>query len=737
MKALNFVLRAAGLLAGTALLTFNAGAAEADALPSFENNYIKFSASGTDLDGSNAAYQARTQQYKQGAVGIEDLRFTYDLAKDTNLQLDGRAIAGNEDYLLSFTVTKEEVGSFSVGYKTFRTFYDGAGGFFPIGNAWIPVFPREQYIDRGQFFVKGTIALPEKPVITFSFTSSTRDGIKNSTIWGDSNLTGIPVWAGPGAVNPIPATRKILPAMTDVDERTDAWEVGVKHKLGNTTAHVSIGGSMIDNVDTRVMVQNIGELTPFPATYTTLVQNNARAGSPRRTVVMYAQEQTAFHATAEFETVVSDKVTVFGGLLYHTADADIAASRLLTATLMTRNGIADYAGGFVNSGASARAPYHVTSSGTTQVDAITANLGARLQATPTLWIEAALRGERYEDSGTNAALYTAQGVTLATGAVTNYSSPGVHGVDNVEKPWTPTLDVRYTGIKNVALYGSWEYRTTKQNEFMRYEGFDGAAKVTSLDFIGKDIKESHSNAKVGANVTLTQMLGLRAELFSKDHENDFVGYADVLGRDYSLNYDVYGAKLTATLKPANTLTLTSRYILQKGKAAVYHSGLATTGGAINGWVDGNDSTRHTFGQSITWNPTRNVYVQANGTIVYDQIVTMNPWISGVAKRSLLNSDNNYQTADVTIGFAFDKKTDVRLQGSYYNADNFNVAYAPVGMPYGASARDVAVSAGFRRKISDKTVLGAKLGYVDSQNDTLGGFADFKGPVGYLTVEHAF
>ncbi len=48
-----------------------------------------------------------------------------------------------------------------------------------------------------------------------------------------------------------------------------------------------------------------------------------------------------------------------------------------------------------------------------------------------------------------------QGVTLATGAVTQYAAHGDHGVKNVEKPWTPTLDVRYTRHQNVALYGSW------------------------------------------------------------------------------------------------------------------------------------------------------------------------------------------------------------------------------------------------------------------------------------------
>jgi hypothetical protein len=252
-------------------------------------------------------------------------------------------------------------------------------------------------------------------------------------------------------------------------------------------------------------------------------------------------------------------------------------------------------------------------------------------------------------------------VTLATGAVTNYAANGLHAVDNVEKPWTPTVDVRYTGIKSVALYASWEYRTAKQNEHVRYEGLNGQTKATELDMIGKNIDEKHTNATVGMSWTVNPAMSLRAELFTKDHENDFAGYDDVLGRDYVLNYDIYGTKLTAVVRPSNTVSITSRYILQKSKSAVFHSGL-TTVGAINGTVDGSDSSRHSISEGITWNVSKALYIQANGTMVFDTMQTMYPWISGNAKRNFRNADNNYVTADATVGFSIDKLTTGMIQG---------------------------------------------------------------------------
>jgi hypothetical protein len=737
MKSLTFALRTSGLAAGLAVLSLPAAAAETDALPEFDSNYITFSAGGADVNGSKAAYQARTQNAKTGAAGIEDLRFDYDLKNKTTLTVTGRALAGQEDYLLNFKLTKEEVGSFEVGYKTFRTFYDGAGGFFPIGNVWMPLFSRPLYVDRGQLSVQGTVALPKAPVYTFKYTHSTRDGRKDSTILGDTNLTGIPILAGPGAVNPIAATRKLLPTYVDLDEKSDTWELGMRHKVENTTVAVTIGGNFIEDVNERVMQQNIGELAVFPApVFTVPTVNNVRAGSPRRTVMTHRQKEDGYHASATFETVLDNKLTVFGGLQYHTADVEISGSRLLTATIASATGVRDYPGGFTNTGATARAPYHVVTKGDMEYTALTGNFGARFNPSKDLALEAAVRGERWEDSGTNLANYSSQGVTLATGAVTNYAAQGQHGVNNVEKPWTPTFDFRYTGLKGAAIYGSWEYRTSKQDEHVRYQGLNGQTKATELDLIGKDIKETHCNATLGLSATISPKLNLRAEVFTKDHENDFNGYDDVLGRNYVLNYDIYGAKLTATVKPDQMVNLTTRYIIQKGKAAVYHGGL-TTNGVINGWVDGNDSTRHSLSESVSWNVTKAVFVQANGTVVYDQMQTMYPWISGNAKRNFRNADNNYVTGDATVGFAIDRKTNGMLQATYYRANNFDASYAAVAMPLGASAKESTVSLGVKHKIDDKTVLFGKIGYCDSDNGTRGGYADFSGPLAYVSLQRAF
>ncbi|PTX91592.1 hypothetical protein [Opitutus sp. ER46] len=740
MKAISsFLPRAAGLVAGALIAASAASAAEADAFPAFTNNYVKFSALGASVSGSKAAYQARTQNTKAGAGGIEDLRFEYDLGKATTLQMDARALAGQEDYLLQFKVTKEEVGSVEAGYKTFRTFYDGAGGFFPINNAWLPIYRRPLFVDRGKFFINATIAMPKAPVFTFKYTNETRDGRKDTTIWGDTDLTGIPIMAGTGASNPVSAVRKIVPAYIDLNERNETWEASMRHTFGNTELVVTYGGQRINNQQARSLYRFPGELRTYPfPTYTvpTQIPNNIN-NNPQFGMYATGFREMNHHVGAEFETAFNDKVTLFGGIKYLTAEHDIDKSRLIYTTLWTATGVASYLGG---TNAGGRPPYTVTGAGEMKQDVLTANAGVRLKPTPNLFVEASLRGERLKDSGTNAANFIATSVVLATGVATEMTPSGTSAFQNKETPITPTLDVRYTGIKNLALYGSAEFRTTDQNEKNTYAGLNvstSGGKTTvsvSPTYIDKDIEEQHLNATVGANWTPTRLLNVRAELFTKDHENTFTGTGVSLGSLYVLNYDIYGTKLTGVVKPLNTLTLTSRYILQRGKAAVLHQGLAE---GRNGSVTGNDSMRHQFTESVAWNPRKSVYVQGNVNVVFDQIKTVYPWVTGLARDVIRNTNNNYWNSDVVVGFVVDRDTDAQIQGTYYRADNYEPAMAATALPLDASTDEYTLTVGFKHKLSPKTVVGVRVGYFESNNDTRGGFANFRGPVGYATLEHAF
>lgn len=744
MKATQFNLsRTAGLLVGALLVLVSGRAAEADALPSFDNNYVKLSVGGASVDGSKAAFQARTQQAKSGVAGIEAFNYTYDVSKDTALQIDGRVLGNTADYLAQFKLTKNEVGSLEVGYKRFRTFYDGSGGFFPGNNAWLPIYRQPVFVDRGKFFINGTIELPKAPVFTFKYSNETRTGNKPSTIWGDSDLTGIPIIAGSGAVNPFSANRKILPARIALAERNETWEIGMKQVVGNTTAVLTVAGDKIDNNDWRTVDRYVGELKPYPA----LSPNpkaqvpNSLTQSPQRGLDGQAFREHGYTVGGRVETVVNDQITVFAGLSYHSAKEGINASRLIYGDLMTGTGLISLPGSYSNGG---RPPYSYTSAGNLKQEILTGNIGVQAKPMPDLYVEAALKGEAEKDSGYNDAIYYANNVVLATGVITPITLPAHQDYKNNEKPWTPGVDVRYTGIKNVALYGSWEYRTLTQDERSNYGAFNvttsgaNAGALTIVNSLNYDkIKEKHGNASIGINWTPVSLFSGRAEVFTKDHENRFDGYGPSLGGYYYLNYDITGVKLTGVVKPAPILAFTTRYIVQRGKASITNDIPTTVIASGQGSGQSNNAHRYQLSETVDFNPNKNVYAQLNASIVYDQIITAYPFVTGTAQEVIRNSSNNYVNGDAIIGFAASKEADIQLQGTYYKTNNGDFARAYATQPTGADGEETTITVGLKYKLAAKTVLTTKVGYIDSKNNLSGGFTDFRGPLAYVAIEHAF
>ena len=223
---------AASLLVGGRLAA--ADKAEADAVPHFET-YVKISGQAPAVSGNKAAYQGRARENSEGAVGIEDLHATKDFSKTTTLTIDGHALAGAEDYLGQFNLTKNEVGSIEAGYRRFRTFYDGAGGFFPLNGQWMPLQPEDLHLDRARFWVDARVNLPGAPVFSLRYTNELRSGRKDSTIWGDTDFTGLP-----NNISPISQVRKLVPSYLDVGERHESLEASVRKKFRNTSVFLQL-----------------------------------------------------------------------------------------------------------------------------------------------------------------------------------------------------------------------------------------------------------------------------------------------------------------------------------------------------------------------------------------------------------------------------------------------------------------------------------------------------------------
>lgn len=652
-----------------------------DAFPTFES-YIKISGQAASIQGNEAAFKNRTQQPSNGGAGIEDLHVAKDVSKTTTLEVDGRALAGPEDYLFKIKLAKVETGSVDVGYKRFRTFYDGIGGFFPLNRAWLPLSNEELHTDRGRFWAAARLEMPGKPVVEIRYTNETRSGRKDSTTWGDSNLTGLPILPANNA------TRKIVPAYLDLSERHQVLEGSVRHTIGNTTATLRVLGDWVNNLDTRFLTRYPGEVLPNPE---------------RKVYQKDGLSTDTLAVIGTTETVFTERITFNTGLSYQHVNGKVSGERPNAIGVLPTFDFKDLVGG-------------------SNADVYTANLSFSLKPAADWLIQPSLRGE---DSYTKSSGTFTRVTTTGTPpvAVNAFFKENSRVKDQI---LTPDLTVRYTGFRRLVLYGSVSDRLVRGDD--RHTDQFSTAVPTNAQLQTDNIDQDQAHYTVGANWNQSSRLILRTELFHKDHENKFIGYATQLGNRYVVGYQFTGVKLTAIVKPIPQLSFTTRYQPQQGEMQV------TTESTTR--FDSMSAKSHLIGETIDWNPNQAIYVQANLNVAYNVISTAYPRDQApLTIAPQRNSDNNYWSGSLLSGFVVTKKTDMEVQFTYQKADNFEAAIALGTQPYGAGYEEYTATVGAKHKFSDRWLGSGKVGYFSSHNDTTGGKTNFHGPLAYVSVDY--
>jgi hypothetical protein len=702
-------------------------AAQADAFPVFES-YVKISGQAPAVSGSKATFQNRTRQSADGGAGIEDLHLARDLSKSTAVIIDGRALVGAEDYLGRVNFTKTDVGSVDFGYKRFRTFYDGVGGFFPLNRQWLPLANQDLHVDRSKFWIEAKIAVKDRPVFEVRYTNELRSGKKDSTIWGDTDLTGLPFNLAP---NPVSPARKLVPSYSNIGERHQNLEASVKHTIGKTSVNLALFGDTTDNNNTRYVTRFPGEAIPWSiASLATAAQPAAKAAVAAtnwNNQVLIAENDAYKTKTTGFrgssDTVLTDKLTLRVNAAYELIHTDIGGGRPLITTTPTAAGPVPVA-----------TDNYLGLNGGTRVKDYSGSVALDFKATKTLFLKLALKGQSEYISGSSGFTVVA---ASGTPAVTLTSTPRLGWAKIHQTVRTPVAEIRYTGIKDLALYftGSKRDLSGDERNTSAYNYLTAASGTLATNHVNED----HGNYTLGANWRQSAFLTLRGEAFTKDHKNSTAGYATRIGDYYLLDSQYTGYKLTALARVSPQIGFTTRFINQHGKMQV--TGYLPTYPAY----DSLNAKNYMLGESIDWNPSTACYVQLNANLVYNVISTAYPR-AGVTpatatnnafdtNRVLQNSNNNYTTLGALAGFVVNKSTDLQIQANHYRAANGNSALAALTMPYGVDVVETSVTVGVKHKLSKLWLAHAKVGYFESKNDTTGGYTNFHGPIAYVSFEH--
>src|SRR5205085_119588 len=130
---------------------------------------VRLLGTGAIVDGDSAQFQQQHRFPDNISGGIDEFHYDTEIGEDTTLQLDGRAIFDNHDYLLRLRLEKEDKAYLDFGYRQFRTWYDGRGGYFPPSNTSFLVFNPERGLDRGEAWANGKFVLPDGFKLTVGY----------------------------------------------------------------------------------------------------------------------------------------------------------------------------------------------------------------------------------------------------------------------------------------------------------------------------------------------------------------------------------------------------------------------------------------------------------------------------------------------------------------------------------------------------------------------------------------
>ena len=726
----------------------------ADAFPAFDS-YIKISGQAPSITGNEAAFQRRLQQNSNGGAGIEELHYTKELSKDTTMDIDGRALFGAEDYLGKFHFSKNEVGSFEAGYKSFRTFYDGIGGFFPLNKQWNALTPEALHVDRGEYWAEIKIALPNAPEFEFKYVNGFRRGQKDDTIWGDTDLTGQPLTLAPSSQSQV---RKIVGSYRDLDEHHDTLEGSMKYKLGKTNLRLSLISENTNDIDIRFNTRFPGEVIPWSVAKLSSTNNAITGRSPQNIAKALLtpenwNNQVTFTqtdgmktdlkgATFTTDTALNDKFSVRTGMNYQDLKSEFNGDRPLYTSTPTAVGVV-----IVGSN------NYLNLAGGSKVKIYTGNIAFDWKPSSDALIQLALRGEdKYTKSVGTLTAVTASANTT-TGVITMTNSDQAFNSRVKEKSLTPALDLRYSGLTDLTLYASASVRNVSGDERYQTPTALTSTSIPNANIALNSTSEDRTRITLGANWRGSSSVTLRGELFHKDNKNNSVGYiarSDGFVDNYDLGYKYNGFKLTAIVKPCATLSFSTRYVYQKGQATVTGISVAGTTPATYAVsyprYDSMDMTNQMIGETIDWTPNKQFYMQANVNVVFNVISTIYPRAGAVpasgalsswdANQVLQDSNNNYVTGSLVAGAVISKSDNLQCQYTYYRANNYNPQVAVRTQPYGAGAKESIVTIGLKHKFSARMMGNAKVGYCDSKNDTTGGNTNFRGPLAYVALEFA-
>lgn len=666
-------------------------------------NWVDVSVGGNLIRGDQAAFQQRTGQPRDAWGGVTDFHYEQDVGKKSLFEVDGRGIFDARNYSIGLSYKDPDHGYVKAGFEEFSAYYDLSGGYFPGNGAFVDVYKYTGEVDRKKIYFETGLTIENIPQIRLRYDYDERDGLKNSTTWGDTGLIGIP--------NQV---RKIVPSLNRIDETHHSIALDISHTIGNTQAGIGGRYDFYSYDNARLERRNPGE------------------PSDRFITQREGVDTDLFNAHAWTDTDLNERVKLTTGYAYTKLDTDLSGSRAIGASFDADPSLPALQA-FARRQSRDEAFYGL--SGGSGLDQHVGTISVMYRPTPHLTFVPSLRIESQDQDGDSSFTELA----VASNAARDVNAEPEHNTRHRDfLDVTESLDVRYTGITNWVLYA-------------RAELLEGSGTLRETDRILADtgtgdpisrVTDSHRLTQkyaIGANWYPAKMVNFAAQFYHKDRDNDYdhkedpttpptvppppQGYypAFIEGQRFTTE----DANFRVTLRPINNVTLVTRYDFQY---TTIHSDMQ-----LLPEVESGRDTAHIITESITWMPINRMYVQVGGSYTLDQMFSP---ANNVLPRVQV-SKNNYYTADASVGYALTEKTDLTVNYAYYLADNYDPGIFAVGLPFGASLEEHTIGGSVTHRFSKRMQLTTRYVFMTSNDSTSGGNNNFDAHLISATLRYRF
>lgn len=688
----NRSLRVAAALPGPCLmgaaLLLGAGAARSeDAVnPSFEGgtntfgNWLTLSAGGMFTQGSKPQAEQSRHLTESAFGGVEDFHYGTEVAKKTTFSADGRGIY-DHDYNLTFGLKKEDTYYLRLNAQNYRTWYNGAGGYYPPGNLWYPLGKGALGLDRGEITLEGGMTLKGWPALDFKYSHLTRDGEKSSTIWGQTH---------PDFIN----TRGLAPSFYGIDETRDIFELNGKKRIKTTDVGLSL------RYETGTLNNGL-YLNQYPG------EPTDRKVSDRQGV-----NYDVINVHAFTETWLNKKLFLSTGYLFVNMDSDFSGSRIYGTDFdVSYAPNALNGAGYSNLAGGAGSQEHV---GTINLMYLP---NKNLSITPSIRIQE-------EDWDGHSGTFATLGNSFPAFQANKDEGDAL---DVRER-----IDVKYSGVTNSVLYAQAEW-TEGQGNLGESGGIYLGGPIQRKSEDGRFFQKYSAGCRVYPLRWMNFDVGgyFKKNAYDYDHQFDSTPNA-AGGNRYPAflvmqDFDTYDGYTRLTFRPLPNLTLVSRYEYQ-------FSTINTKPDPTSGFSETQSSemVSHILAQNVSWSPWARLYLQAGFNYVLSE--TRTP--TSDYTQAILNAQNNYWSVNFNSGLVLDNKTDLNLGYTYYHADDYTDNSAS-GLPLGAGAEEHGVTATVLRRINDHLRLTLRYGYYHSEDPLYGGNSNYDAHVVFSSLQYRF